>query len=446
MYLDGAGVQQNLDTAVKLFKQAVAKENAEAQYALGSLYASGSGVEQDNNETIRLWRAAAAQGHVKAKEDLAKKFDIIVKAGAKKPQAGAVAVGGGDKEFEAIRRAAESGDAEAQFKLAKFYETGKGVLQNTDQAIRWYQKAAAQGHVDAQYEFAGALGRENPEAVFLMGKMYLDGAGGVKKDVAEAIKRFKQAAVKGHVEAQYLLGVIYAEGEGVEKDNAAAAKWWEMAAKQGHLKAKNALKMGQVLKAAESGDAEAQYKLAGFYEEGNGFPKDAVKAFAWYKRSAEQGSAKAQFKTGENLVLGSGTSKSLEQAAKWYQRAAVAGHNVARYKLGVMYENGKGVKRDYGAAVKLYSEAAQEGNVEAQYRLGVLKSCGKGTKKSYSEAVKWWQAAAKKGNAMAAFFLGYMYETGSGVKADLTAAKKYYGQAARKGNVFAKQTMASLAK
>ena len=43
-------------------------------------------------------------------------------------------------------KAAELGDAEAQFNLAVRYEYGRVVLQDSQAAVMWYTKAAEQGY------------------------------------------------------------------------------------------------------------------------------------------------------------------------------------------------------------------------------------------------------------------------------------------------------------
>ena len=49
------------------------------------------------------------------------------------------------------RKAAEQGDASAQYNLGVMYENGHGVEQDDEQAVFWYRKAAEQGYADAQY-------------------------------------------------------------------------------------------------------------------------------------------------------------------------------------------------------------------------------------------------------------------------------------------------------
>ena len=48
------------------------------------------------------------------------------------------------------RKAAEGGSDRIQYKLALFYEKGRGVPKDMAQAIYWYRKAAEQGYGLAQ--------------------------------------------------------------------------------------------------------------------------------------------------------------------------------------------------------------------------------------------------------------------------------------------------------
>lgn len=48
-----------------------------------------------------------------------------------------------------MQQEADSGNAEAQFLLARMYQTGRGIPKDTEQAGVWLEKAAAQGHFKA---------------------------------------------------------------------------------------------------------------------------------------------------------------------------------------------------------------------------------------------------------------------------------------------------------
>jgi TPR repeat protein len=73
------------------------------------------------------------------------------------------------------------------------YKKGKGVQQNYTEALKWYRKAADQGHARSQYN---------------LGVMYANGEG-VQRNYTEAVKWYQKAADQGHVEAQSKLEGIY---------------------------------------------------------------------------------------------------------------------------------------------------------------------------------------------------------------------------------------------
>jgi anti-anti-sigma factor len=126
---------------------------------------------------------------------------------------------------DAYRAAAGKGDAQAQYRLARCYENGRGVVQDFSAARKWYEKSGRQGNADAQHALATcyAYGMQVPQ------------------DYDEAIKWYRKAAEQGHCESEYALGMSYNYGIGVEVNLAEAAEWYRKAAAQGHTKAKEAL-------------------------------------------------------------------------------------------------------------------------------------------------------------------------------------------------------------
>jgi TPR repeat protein len=106
----------------------------------------------------------------------------------------------------------------AQCNLGLCYECGRGVEKDVVEAVKWYRKAAEQGHSRAQCN---------------LGYMYEIGRG-VETDVAEAVKWYRKAAEQGLSRAQWNLAFCYENGRGVETDVAEAVKWYRKAAEQGH--------------------------------------------------------------------------------------------------------------------------------------------------------------------------------------------------------------------
>jgi len=86
--------------------------------------------------------------------------------------------------------------------------------------------------------------------------------------------------------------------------------------------------------AADAGLAEAQYNLGVCYADGDGVAKDAGQAVLWYRRAAEAGVADAQFNIGVCFANGDGAVKDEEQAVSWFRRAAEAGDADAQHILG----------------------------------------------------------------------------------------------------------------
>ena len=57
-----------------------------------------------------------------------------------------------DLHFNEVKLTAIEGDADAQFELAGLYAEGDGVKQDLTEAVKWYHKAAEQGHDGAQFK------------------------------------------------------------------------------------------------------------------------------------------------------------------------------------------------------------------------------------------------------------------------------------------------------
>ena len=127
------------------------------------------------------------------------------------------------KVLAEIGAGADKGDAKAQYELGRAFFSGTlGVAKDEAEAVKWFRKAAEQNVADAQ---------------FSLGVCYANGRG-VTKDDAEAVKWFRKAAEQNLADAQYNLGVCYDSGEGVAKDEVEAYKWWLLAAGQGNDDAK----------------------------------------------------------------------------------------------------------------------------------------------------------------------------------------------------------------
>ena len=119
-------------------------------------------------------------------------------------------------------------------------------------------------------------------------------------------------------------------------------------------------------KAAQQGDADAQYQLGVMYDKSYGIEQDYREAVKWYTKAAQQGHAGAQYNLGWMYYTGFGVEKDDREAHKWWAKAAQQGDAVTQGLLGLMYKNGFGVEMDYCEAHKWLTLAAEQGNEDAR--------------------------------------------------------------------------------
>src|SRR3984893_10810763 len=105
--------------------------------------------------------------------------------------------------FPLLTRLAKAGIADAEFRVACCYLEGAGVPASRLEGARWLQRAAGQGHVEAQtllgglcgHGLAGDVNGNRPERLFT-------GEEPGEPDFAAALKWARQAAAAGSAKAQ----------------------------------------------------------------------------------------------------------------------------------------------------------------------------------------------------------------------------------------------------
>ena len=228
---------------------------------------------------------------------------------------------------------AGKGSADAQYRLGCMYEKEwDGREPNLDEAVKWYRKAAEarddyKGHADAQYRLGGLHERKsmytfdfdyneawelyrkaaerrrnkpgNAEAQYRLAKL--------KEDVRtehqwrsevewylskEEVDCYRQAAMQGHVEAQYELGAAYRSGWiGTGKDDEA------------------------ILGPMPQNETDEQTEWCGKWLKRT---HNADKAAKWYRKAACEGNAGAQFELGRMYESGwNDRGPDLDEAVKW---------------------------------------------------------------------------------------------------------------------------------
>ena len=121
------------------------------------------------------------------------------------------------QQIEEIKRKADAGDAEAQYRLGLMHLKGVDLSKNEEKAKEMFRKAAAQKHPGAQYE---------------LGLMYYEGK------VNKAWELWDSASWGGCVAAMFRLSMMYADGEGCSDFPESKAYIWALIAKKrGHTEA-----------------------------------------------------------------------------------------------------------------------------------------------------------------------------------------------------------------
>jgi len=118
-------------------------------------------------------------------------------------------------------------------------------------------------------------------------------------------------------------------------------------------------------KAAEQGEASAQYNLAISYDNGNGVREDKRKAVRWYRKAAEQGDADAQFNLGVAYANGDGIREDKRESVRWHRKAAEQGQAKAQYYLSKAYVSGVGIITDKREAYIWLTISNANGDEEA---------------------------------------------------------------------------------
>lgn len=121
------------------------------------------------------------------------------------------------------------------------------------------------------------------------------------------------------------------------------------------------IELKRIKEAAEQGDVDAQYMLGDFYANGEGVKQDYEKAIEWIKKAADQGHimAKLQLKVLQKSQKNSSTkAENAVKAVECHQKAAAQEDAATQFNLGVCYEEGKEVAQDYAKAVEWYRKAA----------------------------------------------------------------------------------------
>lgn len=282
-----------------------------------------------------------------------------------------------------------TGDTDACLKLAVIYDNDllmPPVRSDPEKAFFWFRKAAESGNADAQA---------------IVADHYLKGDG-VEKNRREAFRWYRRAADAGQVTACVIVGTCYEYGLFVRKNDEKAEKYYDTAAAGGELVGeicRNRVCRRRTAKEERFNDDDISDLFSRVFSEEDNI-QDAPALFREIRSRAVQPDAHPVWKnmTASCYELGIGTDVDLRKAFLWYSRASADGLPEAQRNLAGFCENGIITETDTKAAVRWYTKAALGGDLSSALILGNLYACGKYVRKNKNKALMWYLTAIEELN------------------------------------------------
>lgn len=266
--------------------------------------------------------------------------------------------------FQEALSLAKQGNADAQNAVGLAYFRGTQGVNKYADAFSWFEKAASQHQsaamlnlglmyqkglgtlpdkVKGRYWIEQSAKAGNPDGLYTLGTLYQ-----AEGNFPQAVYYVRLAAEKNHVEAFNRLAYFYSEGLGIPKDHAEAQKYY--------------------IKAGNAGLVKAQYNIALNYARGEGVPQDQALALEWAMKAANQHFPEAEDMVGHILAV---QGKEREGLA-WIKKAAAHGNKDAKDTLSNLYEAKSpllGIPEDPQASLQWYLAEGKAGNRDAQLYL-----------------------------------------------------------------------------
>lgn len=253
------------------------------------------------------------------------------------------------------------GDREAQFQLAEYYS--KGIEKNWELAYQWYKKSAEQDYTPAMHALSVCLINEL----------------GTEQNMQDGIKILTICAERGYMKSIQGIIYVYMNGHGgIKKNLNVAKKWAKIGAEQGDVACMSTY--GVLLLVPAYGTCQT--------EEGK----------MWLQKAAQAGDAVAQYELGAMYYLGNyGENKDYVAAKYWLSLASEQNHAIATFVLGLIYYKGLGVEQNMEKFVQLCLKSAQLGYGRAQICAALMYARGEGLPEVPEHAIYWAKKAVDQG-------------------------------------------------
>jgi len=325
---------------------------------------------------------------------------------------------------------AEKGNSQSQYVLGLMYSEGLGgVKKNKPEAIKWLRAASGQAHAAAHYKLVKL--ENEPDLPVQSMDYYISKQHGAGAPIRPSGQDQEATSSDQHSAALFPPAPTTADSTMVHGDRSTAFK------KQPEIQLpqnrdKPAIQTASTPPAiAHTIKAVRQSTL----------PDDKV-LYRQHLIAAKQGDANARLMLGLFYLEGRGVQQDSARATSQVKLAAKQGQAQAQFCLGLMYYEGRGsMIENKKMAEHWLTKAATQGLADAQYSLGQIYA---NNEKNESEAIKWWRKAAAQKHAKAQHNLAIAYLTGKGVRENRDKATAWFIKEAEQGDPQAQFNLARL--
>jgi uncharacterized protein len=296
IYYFGQGTAIDYGKAASWFQKGATQNDRDAVRILIGMYLDGKGVPKDETKAFALqMKLATGQNSCKYYFEGCPQLGL-----AQMYYFGTGVTKNAEQAAAWYLKAAEADSIDGQLAIGFLFDKGEGIKEDKRKAAFWRSKAIAQLSEKATYDTGAQiqLGRilqdgfitpkDDKRSVFLLskagkygslalGKMYEEGRY-VPQDLEQAVRLYGIASKAGiDVATRLLAETKYADVKLFEptEDIAVFPTW---------LMRQN----------AEQGDAQAQFRMGGFYLEGQLVRADERIALGWFEMAAAQGHMEAK--------------------------------------------------------------------------------------------------------------------------------------------------------
>ncbi|MCD6027387.1 MAG: sel1 repeat family protein [Solimicrobium sp.] len=311
LYLDGTQVEQDTNKAINYFERAISQGNTEHAFTLGNRYLNGDGVEKNIEKAIDLYRIASTAGNItatillgriyakkntsnkdveKAIEYLTSSEDFFIDFPEEAYLAGNLCLQMAEYYYQKSIDWNQNLQLPDNGNRMRFHGNTRNVKQVSAEEIRRYTDIASKSpnslnainlmntyFTNAIFQFEHLP--NHPEANYKLGMMYANGEI-LQRDSTLAFKYLSAAHEANHWDAAYQIGFLFLFENDLKANLETALFWFQKADEMGRKEAK-----GNV--------ADTAFFLGELYDFGEmNFPVDKKKSAEMFELASRYGHKK----------------------------------------------------------------------------------------------------------------------------------------------------------